>query len=61
MTEPGYPCSLCQVRPDVSCRHRAADTSRSMGVTPKDEDGRKTSPSRARPGNGNNFRRVKGK
>lgn len=25
--ESGFPCSLCQVRPDVACRHRPADPS----------------------------------
>lgn len=25
MIEPGRPCPLCDVRPDVACRHRAAD------------------------------------
>lgn len=25
MSEPGQPCGLCGVRPDVACSHRPAD------------------------------------
>lgn len=37
--DPGFPCYYCQVRPDVSCKHRDADPTWSMGPEPP-EDGR---------------------
>lgn len=49
---PGYPCPLCQVRPDVPCRHRPADPEWSMGDDPPDPDQRRGTP---RPGQGKNF------
>lgn len=50
--EPGFPCRLCGVRPDVACRHRPADPSWSMGTAPPVTDNR----SKPRPGNGHNFK-----
>jgi len=50
---PGYPCTLCQVRPDVACRHRPADEDWSMGKDPPETDSRKGS---ERPGSGIHFR-----
>lgn len=35
--ESGFPCPLCQVRPDVACRHRPA-SDWSMGEAPPDLD-----------------------
>lgn len=34
----GYPCKRCGVRPDVSCRHRPADQSWTMGAPPVETD-----------------------
>lgn len=48
--DPGFPCRLCAVRPDVDCAHRPADPLWSMGPEPRETDqrrldspGRKTS------------------
>lgn len=50
--DPGFPCRLCGVRPDLDCPHRPADPSWSMGPTPPSDE-RKGQP---RPGNGHNFK-----
>lgn len=39
--DPGFPCKLCAVRPDIDCDHRPADPLWTMGPPPPDdEDGR---------------------
>lgn len=55
MNDPGYPCPLCQVRPDVACRHRPADPDWSMGPSLPDTSTRSV----PRPGQGFNFRTRK--
>lgn len=40
--DPGFPCKLCAVRPDLDCSHRPADPLWTMGPEPPDEDGRRT-------------------
>lgn len=54
MMEPGAPCALCQVRPDVACRHRPADPNWSMGAAPVETDNRRN---RDYTGQGYNFRK----
>lgn len=42
MIEPGAPCWLCGVRPDVECQHRAADPAWQRPVFEDPPDGRLT-------------------